>query len=737
MAKPRPLSKPGRDLALQLARETFQQQVEQQKQQQHGHLKPQPSLFFRSRDKRSESSMGLRKSLRNSSNTSAALSSAFSGQSLTLSKHSGLRNTARRVSQSLRIRVKGLFSRPKLGEGFSSLHDDDTRGGREHVDSDFDEEETPECEVSMNRVASHVPSIHAVSSFQQIQSRKGSVESLELALDHVNDDKSRVTSWTNSVTNTLPSQSAAGEWERQRLSVIKENGAHISSPSLMRPPHGLSPEMSINSDRVYAALMKRLEQVEASSSPTNVCVENMSLHGLPPPRCSSAEPLKPPTIRYVPSEDDVFSDRPKALGPCAIAEIAGNDVPKSYVLDAVSLPRPSPARTGQGSPRSVKSKTVSYRSSAFFGSPSTHLFRTTSPYRRALQQKMTGPPREHGESSSSDQHLGAMSPILLPPRRPSTIGSEGWQTRASEGSIYSTHDEDADGGPQHVSRALVDHFPKPPTAGTSQAHEQGRDPSTVSSVEWKTCLSSDVANREAALRKAQSLGHVREQAEIESPDERLKGTAAQSTPLRPISVNSRSGSAKISQTHEQRTALLENERPSPRVTTQTMHKTPPIPARSALRTIPPRQYAVGVDQNDRGLIKGSAENWPLPMSSNMGGSCGPSTKGGQYTRSRLDHVMTHSSQTSPLLPPRPDFQRPSTASPGHRGNWTLGKTLHRLHLRDSTSMFDSGDDTQSGGNQDLSAMGSKRMVDLFLSSRRRKGQRARSHSTSDSSPAFV
>ncbi|KAL2212841.1 hypothetical protein CC79DRAFT_1365105 [Sarocladium strictum] len=710
--------------------------MEQQKQQQNGHLKPQPSLFFRSRDKRSESSMGLRKSLRNSSNTSAALSSAFSGQSLTLSKHSGLRNTARRVSQSLRIRVKGLFSRPKLGEGFSSLDDADTRDSREHMVSDLDEEEIPECEISMNHVTSHMPSLHAVSSFQQIQSRKGSVESLELALDHVNDDKSRVTSWTNSVTNTLPSQSAAGEWERQRLSVIKENGAHISSPSLMRPPHGLSPEMSINNDRVYAALMKRMEQVEASSSPTNVCVENMSLHGLPPPRCSSAEPLKAPTIRCVPSEDDVFSDRPQTHGQCTIDEVGTNGL-KSYMLDTASLPRPSPARTGQGSPRSMKSKTVSHRSSAFFGSPSTHLFRTTSPYRRALQQQITVQPGEQGEGSSSDQHLGAMSPILLPPRRPSTIGSEGWQTKASEGSVYSVHDEDAATNPQSVSGALVDHFPKPPTMGTSQVHQKGRDPSTVSSVEWKTLLSSDVASREAALHNAQNLGHVREQAEIESPDERLKGTAGQSTPLRPISVNSRSGSVKISQSHEQGTAMLENERPSPRATTQTMHKTPPIPARSALRTIPPRQYTVGMSHDDRGHVKGSGENWPLPLSSNMGGSCGPSTKAGPYTRSRLDHVMTHSSQTSPLLPPRPDFQRPSTASPGHRGNWTLDKTLHRLHLRDSTSMFDGSDDTQSGGNQELSATASKRMVDLFLSSRRRKGQRARSHSTSDSSAAFV
>lgn len=737
---PRAVPQPARDLAVQLAREKFQQQVEQQ--QHHHHLKPQSSLFFRSRNKRSESSMALRKSLRNSSAISAGLSSAFSGQSLALSKQAGLRNTARRVSQSLRGKFRGLFNRPKLEEGFSTLQLQDDTG----PESGLEDESMTVGEASMSRVASHAPSLHAVPSFQQMKSRKGSMESLDVLEELSTDDKSRVTSWTNSVTNTLPSQSAAGEWERQRLSVIKENGMHISSSSIPRPSQGLSPETMVSSDRVYAALMKRLEE---SNRPEerfrHQSVENFTQHGIAPPRSSSVEPGETPTIRCITADDDVFSDS-KASRPIGTATSASKMTTEELSPPATTemLPHFSPGYAGQGSQRSVKSKTVSHRSSAFFGSPSTHLFRTTSPYRRALQQEM-GKPELDADNATSGQCLGIMSPLGLPPRRPSTIGSENWHTKASEGSVYSCKDDEAGKNPWYDGSVVVDHFPRPPTANNSPSCSRLRDASAVSSVEWKRWLSADVARAEESHKLIKSLGHVREQAEIESPDDRQRhvdskiGGTSHNTPLRIIPPNSRSSSAQKGQRNAWESSLqrTENDRPSTQFThLDATHKTPPIPTRSALRVIPSTQLS-GATPGSRSLSGNSPEHWPLADPIKPTSSCGPSTRAGQRMRSRLDNVMTISPQSSPLL--QESLQRPSTASPGHRSNWTLDKTLHRLHLRDSVGKTHSGYDALSSNTPEVDpqVLGSKRMVDLFLSSRRKKGQWTRSRSTSDSSHAFL
>jgi hypothetical protein len=736
----RPISQPSKDLALQLAREKSQQQVEHQ---HHHPLKPQSSLFLRSRNKRSESSMALRKSLRNSSNTSGALSSAFSGYSLAQPKQLGLRKTARRVSQSLRSRVKGLFNRTKLGDEFSHFQDREAVESQDGAGSGFDEEATPVGEASMSCVASHIPSLHAVPSFQQMQSRKGSVESLGGSADQFADEKSRVTSWTNSVTNTLPSQSAAGEWERQRLSVIKENGTHTSSSSRSKPTQGLSPEIAVDSERVYAALMKRLEGTPGQQDQRiEQSVNGMMKHSVAPTRDYSAEQVDAPTIRCVTSDDDVFSDdrTPRGMRSEDPLLSSGAVLGSESVSEAVISF--APGKTMHNSSHSPKSKTVSHRSSAFFGSPATHLFRTTSPYRRALQQEMQKPDPTTAAHDPS-HYLSTMSPIVLPPRRPSTIGSENWQQKASEGSLYSNKDEETSDNPWSMGDAIVDHFPKPPKAGASLARQEVRDVSAVSSIEWQRWLSSDVAKGEESTRSLIGRGHVREQAEIDPQAGRLNmdtsrdGWVAPGTPLRPIQSNSRSSSAlKIPpNTWEQGTHKAENGRPSP--SSYVAQKTPPIPARSALRAIPSKPKPKEAETCERHQQQDSPEHSPLLVPARSTGSCGPSTRVGHRQRSRLDNVMTLSPQPHPLPWPLNEPKRPSTASPGHRTNWALDKTLQRLHVRDITGRLEPVNQTESRFDSDSRVMGSKRMVDRFLSSRRKKTHEARSRSTGHSSPAFL
>ncbi|KAK0392922.1 hypothetical protein NLU13_2416 [Sarocladium strictum] len=733
----RPLSQPSRELALKLARERFQQQLGTEG---HQPLRSQPSGFFRSRNKRSESSMALRKSLRNSSNTSAALSSAFSGQSIEISKQSGLRNTARKVSHSLRAKVKGLFNRPKLSQGFSHLQDEDTQDCHDGGESGLEDDPTPAGEVSMSCVASYIPSLHAVPSSQQMQSRKGSMESLDAPGDQLADDKSRVTSWTDSVANTLPSQSAAGEWERQRLSVIRETGAHMSSSSIPRPPQSLSPEVTVSSDRVYAALMKRLENINGPEDQHRVQeVGGTAMLGDASTENSPRGPVVCPTIRCVPSDDDVFSDDRSLCGRPADVSLPFRSFGSVNDPATDTVTHLSHGNNLRGSPRSTKSKTISHRSSAFFSSPSTHLFRATSPYRRALQQMQKPTPVERHDQQ--DGGLSVPSPIVLPSRRPSTVGSDNGQTKASEPSLYSNTGEDVVANPWNIGDPAVDRCPRPPSSSKPSAHSNARDISSVSSVEWKQRLSSEVASRESSPLKLIGMGHVRELTEIESPDERRKtemssrGSIAPGTPLQPIHSNSRSSSA-VRATHEPReqgAQKAENDHPSIRKAgLDSAHKAPVIPIRSALRAIPPRGSVPHAQLEGEPRQPGSPEQWPLVVPVRSAGSCGRGTKGAHRTRSRLDTVMTHSWQTDPLGSPEKP-QRPSTASPGHRAEWGTDRTLRQLRLGDHKGGLENPSAVKPNTDRGTKSSGSKRMVDLFLSSRRRRSQEPRSRSTSKTS----
>ncbi|KAI8669695.1 hypothetical protein NCS57_00785500 [Fusarium keratoplasticum] len=263
MAASRSSSRAENDVVVRLAREMYREQMEEQER-----LQAQPSASVPSRNRRSEGSTGLRKSLRNSSNNSTVLSSAFSTNGTSVSTQSGLRRAARKVSNSLRSKLKGLFARGESAAGPETDGDDSDGDTCLHASND---EGTGEA--SMFRISSHTPSLHNIPLNQQLRSRKGSVESIESGEQHVSDDRSRVTSWTNSVTSTVSSMGMLGEWERQRLSVIKENGAYISSSSLRSTGldgHGAGsketwPGAEIDSERVYSALMKRVGETSIES----------------------------------------------------------------------------------------------------------------------------------------------------------------------------------------------------------------------------------------------------------------------------------------------------------------------------------------------------------------------------------------------------------------------------------------------------------------------------------------
>ncbi|KAL0937472.1 uncharacterized protein CTRU02_207203 [Colletotrichum truncatum] len=382
-----------------------------------------------------------------------------STNTLYVSKEGSFAKQARKVSSGLKSKLKTLFHRKKKNGT--------KRGGKGQVETvdDVDAEDDPYMDIadpmtdecSVSQVPSRVPSLHAASLAQKLPSRQGSIDSIgsdrKVSDSKMTDEKSRVTSWTSSGTHTLNSQSTwGGERDRQRLSVIIENGTHVANSSLRRistdennhygfqspsPPQLLTRQDSkVDSDKVFFALLGRLqeaqpkEKVQKASSDEILNTVTNDLRTISnDSRPGAVGKRSPPTIRCVMPEDDVFQDtislgqmqhtkpietavspdkgKPESplssssssspsSSPGSVIRQQQHDPSGSTLQLHIAYPEPADSderktpsrktRAAEGS--SVGPKTLSTRSSAFFGSPTCHLFRTTSPYRRALQESM-------------------------------------------------------------------------------------------------------------------------------------------------------------------------------------------------------------------------------------------------------------------------------------------------------------------------------------------------------------
>ncbi|KAI2464322.1 hypothetical protein F4781DRAFT_439717 [Annulohypoxylon bovei var. microspora] len=549
-------------------------------------MKPQPSSFLRS--KSSNTDKFLRKSMRDASNDTLLINGK-------IPKDGSLRNRARKVSHNFKHKLKSLFSLGKGDSDEEAFPPQQIEAAKSHI-TDLDDHDymkidefqfdSTSDEAAISRVPSGVPSLHAVPSNQQLRSRQGSVESLR-SERRASDDRSRVTSWTNSDTNTINTLSSRkGEWERQRLSVIKENGMHVSSSSTRCPgiathvtnpnnsgrslPPAIPPQpATVNSQRIYSALMKRLSDTNKHSKGNELkrkkSVDDFITAVAVPPRGSSRDqksrgPNSPATIRHVVSDglSDTSSTRTIERKPVASSR-------KVKAESSKSPSRVEPSSTKSGFPSSISAplddwkmslprieeptptpplRTLSTRSSAFFASPTCHLFRTRSPYRRALQDSIrTESQNTHLRSPEYNPWMRSLTG--LPIRCPSTCDSEMDIKMQYAESVYSST-SDLAAGPSTNTPGVVDSFPKPPTAHGDATifvsppvyrptppppFATHRVTSSTSSVEWKTWLSANVSKLEGspdrpaaavleyAVPSTRPSGHVRERAQITDDDD--------------------------------------------------------------------------------------------------------------------------------------------------------------------------------------------------------------------------
>ncbi|KAJ2900351.1 putative mitochondrial glutamyl-tRNA(Gln) amidotransferase subunit A precursor [Zalerion maritima] len=477
-----------RDLAVKLARDRWNrgEGLENQspgKQRHHHHL---PSLFFRSN---SINDMRQPQPADGQSQTNLPLSLSHHNSP----KEASLRRTARKASHSLRTKLRSIFKFNNADADDSYFPDQHVYSQRSHVKGADSNEDTPSGSVvklrhhntgSVSRVPSGMISLVDVPEHQAMRSRKGSIDELESR--NIGDDKSRVTSWTGSGVTASSSRSESNwtEWDSRRYSAQRDGNSHVPSSPLA------SPGIIVDSQRVYSALMKRLDETRQLGR----IEEQKGFEGSP----FTIRPIS----TEVDNDDNVFTSPPlaarrsRAVSPApstrSLIEDDGDaDSEREFVhpiahLDISNLP-----------------KIVANRQSAFFGSPTCHLFRTESPYRKALQKSI-----KKDEDASKPEHRQLMTlgkpPTTLRVEDPAKADQGQECDFYDSSSVYSTDSplrEDAPPLPELTSNpAKSSHgeakiYLNPPTY-CPPVQSKGRIVSDSSSVEWKSWLSSHVSKLE-------------------------------------------------------------------------------------------------------------------------------------------------------------------------------------------------------------------------------------------------
>lgn len=736
----------------------------------------------------------LRRTLRDTSDTTEPESLNLTG---TISKDKAIGKKARKASHTLKTRIKSFFNLAKADNDEADFPLQQIEAQKTHVVEV--EHETPGVhgapleDTTLSRVTSGVPSLHAVPSEHQLRSQQVSLESLR-SERKLSDEKSRVTSWTNSDVHTSTATSSQGrEWEKQRLSVIKENGAHIPSaasrrPDLARqwternpfanfPPEDGSTDSSANVDsqRIYSALMKRLNETQQAA----LALEKGNRRGIGQSSedTSSMRSSLAPTIRHVVSDESI-GQKATGVGPGpSFTEGHRPSSGSSNESDCDTLSRAHQAEfmSGQaGDPEDApRLRTLSARPSAFFGSPTCHLFRTQSPYRRALQGSISTATDLIGSPKSSEFNPFMPSLNNLPIRSVSRCDSDVDGKMHYSESIYSN--EEANSRPTSDTRPLMDSFPSPPNnLGAVTIFVDPPKPqippkshrrltSTASSVEWKTWLSANVSKLEdsalaedlqdgreqdLSLTRFPSVsGHRREKAQISDCEEEEEITASLA-PSQSSNALANLEPSALNNASRPRLAMVNTDSLSDKE-----NKPPPIPLKSTLRST-----------TSAASLGSSTERSFVSTNESMEKS----------RDTRTPKPLTHVRSTN-LLGPRPQNRTPSpvklvrrqqkptneaayghTSSIGEAVEKQFGKVSEspssnklpanqgsrgvenicpkRHAVKSERSEEQSNLSHVPNENTDPQAMGSKQMVDLFLSSRRRRiaGSEEEGHE-----PAFV
>ncbi|TPX10651.1 uncharacterized protein E0L32_008385 [Thyridium curvatum] len=708
----------------------------------------------------------MRKSLRSSSSNSAVPSFAGTGKS-TIKRDGSLKIVARKASQSLKSKFRTLLGRPKTDLDTEPLQEQQTVALASIFDSEASSPaskrgEHPSDAGTVSNVQQNLVSLYSFPSTERLKSQQGLIGDISCGEPNSSyrDEESRATSWAgSSLVSAGHPWEESSDWQRQRLSVIDEHHNHCPSPSLQRqrranlgtsPPATLAgcqaqiaamPGATFDTQRLYSALMKKLDE------------------GREPSRTRRP---------YAPS--DALSNPFRTVSPTATNTSNNQGGSGASASTTPTIQKPSATDDGTRKDEGYENPNASCYHDPSLDSPSFHLFRTASSYRIALQESMQA-------SEGAMRHEA--SPILT-------------KSRSYSASEYSSHGTSESQAAAEI-RSILQGFTKSPDMMRSKAEGQRdwhdrsikkSDTAPGSSIDWQSWLTDNACSMElqssparsvrsstttqALLRIPKCRGHVREPAQIsDESDGHDSSDFADDDPVlaaTPLSIERATpwqpSLARLNMSTT--TNLVENEAPSS-ISKDEMNgdaslpdsTPPPVPPRNPLRDLSSgvgnsltieesvqstkKQYYHPRTPEDRLLAARRAKSLArlrslkkLHAAGNDRNSAPTSASArlGGYAARALDGHGVGSTTSSPGLTTA--LQRQF----GPRPHARLGKSQDRLADMSEEHRNDPGVDGQADACETTPSLqpplGGQRIVDIFLSSRRK-----RMVSTDEGGTAFV
>ena len=763
------------DKAVQLARDQFVRQLEQQR------VKEKTSIVDFAQQRKS--GKPFRRTVRTSSTNSygSAIASPAAAK-LEIPKGSGLGRKARSISISLKSRLKKVFhkpsdveeivpvqqlnaSRPHFGDFMSSFNGTQQRYDH-HIPS-------PDGHT-LQSIDSRGSTSRETSAFVEKPSHPASIRSIE-STGSVEKETSRVSSWeTSTIANSLATLQSR---ENKRLSTINEGAPY--QPSSVRPYGNLGYNFAASTDPIrdysagslYSRLRREIEKNERMARQHEKTEES-------------------DTIRHIPDYIADLTPRGSSLG---IPGHGGLRMSKSVVFNPPSTEIENRFEASQlnqfkvhnqlghhsnsssqdlsehkGISNSPSKQPLREVKSAFFP-PSIRLERNApSPYRQVTRdnsEDKSTPQKQLGtvNTSKTSQAPNEQSPFL---QVRNFTDSDSIYSRTTSGNTPRASDSPStnpDSGDEPGTAIIAS---KPLRYNQSSPSRRQNTSSVQSSGEWKTWLSTEVAQLEKRTTtagqsqgppSASTRGHKRENAQMNEDDVEIgKLRRVNDMPVQPIAEQqshpqSRPGLVRqdTSDSTVERYALLEIETPHINSQSNQPCSETPQPMHS--------QNQSEVDkESPRSIrtLKSAGELRPKPSQASLKSR---SSKSPAQKRYGMSLTTSHSGSSDTLRTPSPRSILPKE-SPAARHSADRQARLRRM--QSSTSLesrrnqenrpFGSGETPGSGDAQPKSARpplaasrsagsvngkdGSQDMIDRFLSNRRRD---MRISEESGGDPAFL
>ncbi|WEW56400.1 hypothetical protein PRK78_001843 [Emydomyces testavorans] len=403
---------------------------------------------------------------------------------------------ARRLSQSIKNGLRRIFGRPVTPqEDISSQQSDatsvplsDYNDSGSHFNQRLSISSTPNAQYCHQGNSS----INSYSRFPG--HRSASIRSMK-SLESISTSNSRVTSWTDSTTtNTLNMRHPA----ENRLSIIQEHGEPYRSLPTKPPPHyhdgysvfrqplcvdgiGGNP---VDSQRVYSALMRKIDDSNTKRKQDGTLTSRLNAGEGSGHRDQSSgySQQLTPSIRQVPSEASMRHGQPIIIPPRRSPSVRSYRSAKSvYAVDTPGLTPQQIARCNENITRHQSRRSLRrFNSNLSRSNPHRHpgVYNTST---------MTTPTRAQGCDSDDDSCTVVVS---RSPTSDNLAVSPSVYSRTTSGNTPGRHESHND-----LSHPESDDDRGTATIITSQRlpyEPRGRDRTIKGSAEWKSWMRSQM-----------------------------------------------------------------------------------------------------------------------------------------------------------------------------------------------------------------------------------------------------